>query len=89
MPMGMQTLCCSLRHGQCANNVISATTASNDDGWTRKSLPERESPPKRKMPPEDLGMIEQSQKEHNTFMPYEDRHSQQKPRWYLEASREP
>ena len=38
------------------------------------------------MPPEDRQALERSQQEHHIIMPYEDRHSQQKPRWYLEAS---
>jgi hypothetical protein len=76
-------------HGQCTNNVFSVTTASNDNSWTRKSPPECESPPKRKTPPEDLDALEQLQQAHHIFMPYEDRHSQQKPCWYLEASCEP
>jgi hypothetical protein len=64
-------------------SAVSATTANNDDGLTRKS------PPECKMPPEDCKALEKLQQAHHIIMPYEERQSQQKPCWFLEASREP
>ena len=41
------------------------------------------------MSPEDLGALRLSREERQIVMPYADRHSQHKPRQYVEASREP
>ena len=63
---------------------------NNDDGWTRKSLPEnlgnRESPPKPKF---DIHAMMKVREVTPIILPYKDRHRADKPCWYLEASREP
>ncbi len=76
-------------HGNGASTVASAS--SNNDGWTRKTSPAKtpSPPPEDKMTPEDLAMLRLSKEERQIIMPYADRHSQHKPRWYVEASREP
>ena len=68
-----------------------ALAPSDNDCWTRKTSPERtpSPPPQSKSSPEEITALRPSQKEHQMVMPYADRHSQQKPRWYIEASCEP
>jgi hypothetical protein len=76
-------------HGNVMSTVASAS--SNNDGWTRKTSPAQtsSSPPESKMSPQDLAVLRLLQEERQIVMPYADRHSQHKPRWYFEASGEP